>query len=57
MHDAEGVFAEHDPEDKLKPGKQERQTESLPEIAQERQFEREEHTEPDYSQAIIPEEN
>ena len=52
-----GVFAEHDPDDKLKPGQHERQMESLPEIAQERQFDRAEHTEPDCSQAIIPDEN
>lgn len=52
-----GVFAVQDPEERVNPRKQERHTESAPERAQDIQFEREEHTEPIYSQAVIPEEN
>jgi len=52
-----GVFAEQDPEDSVNPAKHERHTESPPDIAQDRQFEKAEHTEPLCSHAFTPEEN
>jgi len=52
-----GVFAEQDPEASVNPGRHERHAESAPDIAQDRQLESEEHTEPTCSQAVIPEEN
>jgi len=52
-----GVSAVHDPKERVNPGKQDKHTESVPEIAQDRQSERAEHTEPTCSQAVIPERN
>lgn len=53
----DGVFAVQDPELNVNPAMQDRHTESLPDSAQEWQFDREEHTEPTSSHAFTPEEN